>query len=335
MSRVLILRLSSLGDIVQALPLAGTLEEAGHEVSWLLEDRFVRLGPLFRGKTSTLVWERGWKGAIKLWGRGRKGFDLALDLQGNWKSAFLGKILGVKRVVGFAREELREPLAGLIKQERMGASLTTHMAERAREIACFALGEELPNLPLPPYLHPSPEAKARCERRLLSLGLPLSAPFHVLVAGSPEDPRIWPLSRIVQLYSRLSVPCLVLLGPREDGLALPPWIRCLRQKGWRGLEELVALGAHLRTTGGMAIGHDGGALHVLDAAGASTLFLFGPQDPLRTGPRGGEVLLGNEPLSCRPCRKRHCPLPKGPLCMEGIEVVEVLEKLDATRSPLA
>ena len=335
MSRVLILRLSSLGDIVQVLPLAGVLEEAGHEVTWLLENRFAGLGTLLRGKTSTLVWERGWRGVVDLWGKGRDGFDLALDLQGNWKSAFLGKILGLKRVVGFPREELREPLAGVFKQERMGASSATHMAERAREIACFALDQALPPLPPPPHLLPSAGGEMRLKSSLLGTGLSLSSPFHVLVVGDPRDPRAWPLSHILELYSRLPVSGLVLLGPREKGLSLPPWVRCLRQDGFRGLEELVALGAHLHHTGGTAVGHDGGAMHILNAAGARTLFLFGPQDPLRTGPQGGVVLVGKDPLDCRPCRKRRCSLPEGPLCMEGIGVGDVLAQLDATRSPLS
>lgn len=333
MSRVLILRLSSLGDIVQALPLAGSLEAGGHRVSWLLEDRFAGLESLLGSWVSPLIWRRGWKGSWALRGKGRQGFDLGLDLQGNWKSAFLAKVLGLKRVVGFARPELREPWAGLLWEERMAPSATRGMAERAWELACFALEEALPPLPPPPYLFPSSAARVRLRKTLEKLGFAGEAPLDVLVAGAASDPRAWPLRRIIALYRRLPGPALVLLGPRERSLVLPPWVSCLRQEGEGGLEELVALGAHLRETGGRALGHDGGAMHVLDAAGAETLFLFGPQDPERTGPRGGRVLQGETPLPCRPCRKPSCSLPQGPLCMESIRVEDVLDVLRAHESP--
>jgi len=332
LSRILILRLSSLGDIVQALPLAGTLEEAGHQVSWLLEDRFAGLGPLLRAGVLPMIWKRGWRGAWKLRGQGQNRFDLALDLQGNFKSAFLGRILGLKPIFGFARNELRESLAGMFRQERLPPSSSLHMAERGWELACFALGKTLPPLSPPPHLVPTPEMEKRLRAILVEKGISPSAPLYVLVAGALEDPRVWPLSQVLSLFSRLENPSLVLLGPREDALVLPPWVPCLRQRGSRGLEDLVALGAHLRKTGGKAIGHDGGAMHVLHATGASTLFLFGPQDPRRTGPRGGDVLVSKDDLPCRPCLKRQCALESGPICMEGITVEQVLAFLGAPRS---
>ena len=74
-------------------------------------------------------------------------------------------------------------------------------------------------------------------------------------------------------------------------------------------------------------------MHVLFGAGAKTLFLFGPQDPARTGPylleTDAAILQAPVDLPCRPCLERSYALPEGALCMSGMGAELVLGRMRA------
>jgi ADP-heptose:LPS heptosyltransferase len=107
----------------------------------------------------------------------------------------------------------------------------------------------------------------------------------------------------------------VVAGPREpSGLPLPPGVPLLRHE--RGeVRRLVALGALLARAGGRAVGPDQGPVHVLAAAGADVVALYGPQDPRRTAPVASTVLVRRDGPPCVPCRRRVCDHEAGPVCM--------------------
>ena len=104
---ILIVRLSSLGDIVQALPLAGYLCLAGHRAAWVVEERFRAIVELVPWPLEILSWKRSLRASFALKEQAR-GFDRILDIQGNWKSGLVSVMLGRGQVVGLAREDLRE-----------------------------------------------------------------------------------------------------------------------------------------------------------------------------------------------------------------------------------
>ena len=324
---ILLLRLSSLGDIVQALPLASMLCGRGHRVGWLLESRFAELPSLVNLPVQWEIWERGWRSTLRL--RRRRGsYDVVCDLQGNWKSAFCAYAIAGKGAWRADKNQLRESASAWIPSRHARASLDPHVLGRSWKVleAALDLSSGPEELPLPPFLEAAGEVCDDLSHRLLALGIQPGCPFVVQVLGLPQDPRTWPLRAHLRLESDLDLPHVLLAGPGESALALPTGLPILRQREGE-LLELVALGQLLARSGGVAVGHDGGAMHVLRAAGARTLFLFGPQDPTRTGPLGQRVIQADVDLPCRPCMSRRCHLPEGNLCMDKIPVEVVRREL--------
>ena len=315
-----IVRLSSLGDIAQDLAVAATLERRGHRLAWLVEDRFAELLEFFDGELEVWSWRRGLRGALALRNKART-WHRALDVQGNTKSAFLAACIGAEEVIGLAPADLREFGSRLFRQRRAASAAGPHVLDRAARVLSLALGEELSaqDLARPPFLRPSEASTRELSERLCREGL--EAMRLAVVVGHPADPRSWPVEAAAKLVMRRPAERFLLLGPRERDLVVPADVPKLQQEG--GVGELITLAALLAERGGAAVGHDGGAMHVMRAAGLATCFLFGPQDPRRTGPFDEPVLQADTELDCRPCRLRHCPRPDGAVCMQRITVDEV------------
>jgi len=321
----LLVRLSSLGDIAKSLPIALLLARRGIRVGWVVEDRFARLLGFCAEPVEVHVWSRGIKSALAMRGVGA-GFDAVLDIQANWKSGMIAALSGGERIYGAAREDVRERGNLLFTSRRARRAAGPHMMDRNLAVVSEALGEPLTRdaLPREASLVPGAESLERARRDLAGLGIDVAEPVVAIVVGPPDDLRSWPLAYAEQLARTLPAQCVLVGGPAEAGLATDvPFLR--HERGDPG--DLVALGAVVADRGGVAVGHDGGAMHVLDATGASTVFLYGPQDPNRTGPLHQEVVLARMELPCRPCERRTCSLPEGPVCMTGIETDEVARRV--------
>lgn len=328
MSSAVIVRLSSLGDIAQALPLAGLLDREGWRVGWTVERRFAGLVDAAVWPVQQLSWSRGLHGLRRIRGAAR-GFDVSLDVQGNWKSGVVAAALGADRVLGLAREDVRERGNLLFTDVRAAPARAPHVLDRSLTVVAQALGRPVSRaeLPRPPWLRADVGRLAAVRTQLAAIGLDPQRPLVAITVGRPDDPRTWPLAHARELQRQVAGSFLVT-GPREYELALDGPV--LRQGGG-DLRDLVALGAVVARSGGVAVGHDHGAMHVLHATGARCLFLFGPQDPARTGPAFGRALVGPDPLECRPCLSRRCAHELGPVCMSGISPALVAAEL---REPL-
>lgn len=323
----MVVRLSSLGDVAQALPIGGLLHHEAVRTAWVVEERCAGLLALARWPIEVLVWSRGWRGLRKILGAGR-GYDATLDLQGNWKSGLVAGMLGADRVIGLAREDLRERGNALFSDARAAPARGRHVLERSLRPVEVLLGRSLSleDLPRPPFLRVREQEMEAVAAALRQRGLDPARPLVAVVVGKPTDPRTWPHEQARALARSLGCQAFLLAGPAEPPLD-PGQVPLLRQ-GSGELGALAALGATLARTGGVAVGHDGGAMHTLYAAGARCLFLFGPQDPARTGPPGGATLVAPEPLVCRPCLQRACRLVEGPVCMSRIDADTVRVQLD-------
>jgi heptosyltransferase-1 len=318
---LLLVRLSSMGDIACALPLAAWLAGRGVRVGQVVEGRFARLLELVSFPLERHVWRRGLRGRSALRGIGAC-YDAVLDLQGNWKSGFVSSGLDARRLVGLAARDVRERGNLLLIDEQAAPSRGTHVLERSAAVLEYLLGEAVPMTELADLTrHGLLRAPDGVLERMLRQ-VPESVRY-VLVLGRPSDPRSIPLHLLEELARELGEEALLLAGPGERELRPSPGLPLLRQLG--AVDELVALGEIVRQRGGAVLGHDSGAMHVLRASAAPTRFVFGPQDPARTGPSGEEVLRARIELDCRPCLSRRCEHPQGPRCMEALE-------LDALRS---
>ena len=317
-ARVLVVRLSAMGDVVQTLGAieALALARPEWEVHAVVQTAFA---PLFENLAHVASVIRHARrpavlGFLRTARRLRQmRFDLALDLQGNGKSAAIARACGAPRCVGIAAPWRRERWSAWFLRERVAASGEPHPARLAYAVV-RAVAEEA--IETPPRVVATDAELVAEAARLAQVGIDAELPFSCHVLGDPADNRSWPAAQAARAASACPWPVLTLLGPSEpEGMSVPSGQPLLRH-GPGELRRLVALGALIARAGGTVVGPDQGPTHVLAAAGADTTVLYGPQDPRRTAPPRARVLVRADGPSCVPCRRRRCDHPDGPVCMQ-------------------
>ncbi len=290
--RLLIVRLSSMGDVIHALPLARNARIAGATVGWVIEPAFAGLldgnphcARIFTADTRK--WRRrpltpGTLREIAALGTALRAFapERVIDAQGLWKSAVLARVAGAP-VAGFAAADRREPASALLCHIRVSPGPgARHVVDR--NIALLsALGIPVAaREPDAAYLlsRPSPPADA-----LLAAA---PRPFAVFHPGASRSEKAWGEERFARLAAALArrrgLHPIVSWGPgdesRADRLAgLLPSATRTPPLEFAGLARLYAASA-------LFAGGDTGPLHLADSLGVPTLALFGPTDPERNGP---------------------------------------------------
>ncbi len=321
MARVLLARLSAMGDVVQCLGATRALAVARPDLQlhFVVQERFL---PLLEGEeylATRIVFDR-FGGLAAVW-RLRRHLrrlrpDVALDLQGNWKSALVCWLSGARERIGADRRQRREPHSALLLTHRVSWDGPPHPARMA-EAVVRSLAPALEAAR--PRLIPTDAALRDAAADLRGLGLDPMRPFTVFVVTAPSDPRSWHLSAMRRQLELEDRPVVFLLGPdvEPDVLSsvLPTGVRWIRH-GTGQLSRLTALGQLVARAGGGVMGPDKGPTHVLCAAGARTQVLFGPTDPQCTAPPGSVVLRQRGGPACVPCRRTRCHHPEGPVCMD-------------------
>src|SRR5215510_8611634 len=157
MPRVLLIKLTSLGDLIHALPALSDAQDArpGTEFDWVIDENFQEIAtwhPAVKGVVTTN--HREWRGAVtsaETHGsigktieqmRSRQ-YDLVIDGQGNFKTALLSLFSKGPRA-GFDSASVREWVAHLAYQRRYAASKNAHAIERLRRLFAAALGYVMP-----------------------------------------------------------------------------------------------------------------------------------------------------------------------------------------------
>lgn len=324
--RVLLVRLSSIGDVVHTLPTLLALHRAGHEAGWIVEPAACPLldgHPLLARGVVKAPPARGLalgpaRDTLKALRRGR--YEAALDLQGLWKSAAWARFSGARRVIGFASAFRREPASTLLLSERFDQEpAARHVVDKnlslLRPLGIEAVG--LREFPLPAMTRE--EEHVALELRRLGL-----AEFVVLNPGGGWESKLWPpesFGALAQGLARHGLRSLVTWGPAEEGLAdrvVTASAGAARRSFPTTLREYAALARRAR----LVVGADTGPVHIACAVGTPVVALFGPTDPERNGPfRPADVVVRRAP-SCAPCYKRHCATHTG--VMAGLGVDDVL-----------
>jgi heptosyltransferase-1 len=292
--RLLIVRLSAMGDVIHALPLAKNARVARAEVGWVVEHAFAGLlsgnpdcDRIFTADTKT--WRRRPLAATTLGGiaalrRELRAFaaDRTIDAQGLWKSAVVARLAGAP-VAGFARAERREPASAVLCDLAVTPTPDArHVVDRNLDLLSAVGIPVSTRAPDARYLV-SGEAVAS-DAFLASLPRPFAV-FHP-GAGRPE--KTWGEDRFARLASalrdRVGLHPVVSWGPgdeaRADRLsALLPGLRRAPLLDFAGLARLLSEAA-------LFAGGDTGPLHLADALGVPTLALYGPTDADRNGPYG-------------------------------------------------
>ncbi len=333
--RILLVRLSALGDVVQSLAALAALRAARpeSEIGWLVEDRH---GGVLRGhpqidRIFTFERQKGalgaaWRvrGEVRAWRP-----DVAIDLQGNLKSAILTRLTGAPRRIGLPRGEAREGAHRFATDTVPPGPDREHRADRALRLVA-PLGA-VPGAPVvPPRI--SDEAIAAMSSALAALGMTRGG-YALLVPGTSDFGAFkrWSPTRFGELAARLraerGLPSLVSFGPGQRGLAeaavAASFGAARLAPETKGLDELLAL---LRDAA-LVVGADSGPVALASVLGTRTVALFGPKDPAVYAPRGPRTEVVWKQVYCSPCKLRRCG---DPICMTTMETGEAWQGVERT-----
>lgn len=347
-SRILIVRLSALGDVVHALPLLDALRRAhpGAHIGWLVEDRAASL--LVGHPQIDRVWVAPRSEASRLLRRGRllaaagvllrfvrelraARYALTIDVQSNGRSSALAWASGARRRIGFSSVYAKE-WAPWLSTERVSPDRRLHKVARNLELL-GPLGVDTRGAR--PRLAISEAARARARERTASLGRPRVA-LHPGVSGFGAIKQ-WEPARFARTARRLAEEhgacCIVTWGPGErelaEGVVAASGGAARLAPRTDSILELAAL----YELCDLVVGGDTGPLHLAAALGVPVVGLYGPKDPEIYGPwdgrTGQRARAVRRPVHCSPCRRRTCP---NVICMPAIQVDDVVA---AAREALA
>lgn len=334
-TRVLIVKLSSIGDVIHTLPslyaLRKGFEEKGIKarIDWLVEEAasgILKDHPMI---DELIVVKRGWAANLKenlAVARGLKSrrYDIVLDFQGLLKSGVWMRLLNGARKIGFSNA--RELSHIFLNEKLPPYDPERHAVERYLDLAGYALGGEAVKHRAVFPLNLGKDDKKKVAEMLKGNGVPKDAPFFVMVPRARWATKLWSDERFIELGKEITERhglYAVLAGSASDRAALDAikagiGDRAVNLAGATGLKELARLFKLSR----FAVTVDSGPMHIAAAAGTRVIALFGPTAPWRTGPWGrGHVILRKD-LECSPCFKRKCADVK---CMKGISVEEVCD----------
>lgn len=345
--RLLIVRLSAMGDVIHTLPAAQALREAfpSSEIGWLIEERWAELlcapGAPRRGPRSAqrpladwvhTVKLRDWPKALftistlqqiaKVWNDIRSvGYDVAVDLQGAIRSAVLARCSGARVIYGAA--EPRESPASLWYTRRVIAK-GAHVIEQNLSVASAVAQRKMsvPSVKLP---H-DPDTERRIAGRLAEAGV---RDFAILNPGAGWGAKRWPAERygrVARALAEHGVQSFLNCGPGEEDLAREAEV--VSSGAARAIHcsisELIALTRRAR----VFVGGDTGPMHLAAALQIPVVAIFGPTDPARNGPYGTRSIVLRNPASATTHARRMQP-------DEGLLEIGVDAVVDAARRLLA
>jgi heptosyltransferase-1 len=314
--RLLIVRLSAMGDVIHTLPAVQAVRDAfpNATIGWLIEERWADLlcapGTPRRGQCSPrrplVDWVhtvdlKGWRKSLftvhtaeriaRAWNDVRSShYDVALDLQGAIRSAVLARWSEAPVIFGAAQP--REAPASLF-YTRPVIVRGTHVVEQNLSIAEAFVERKLraPAVELPR----DEAAESRVEQRLREASV---RDFAILNPGAGWGAKRWPAERygcVARALADEGLQSIVNHGPGEESLARE--VEAASKGTARALEcsisELIALTRRAK----LFIGGDTGPMHLAAALKVPVVAIFGPTDPARNGPYATRSIVLRNPES--------------------------------------
>jgi len=324
--RFLLVRLSSLGDVVHALPAASALRDTFPEarIDWVIDARWKRLLEGNPDLNEVIAYDRRHVGGLsssihKL--RAAR-YTCAIDFQGLYKSALLALASGAPRRIGFQSSYAREGLVAMLYTDRVNP-LGPHKVDHNRTLV-ERVGARLGQPRFPLAIRP--EDDDLVTRELNNRGV---TNFYVLNPGGGWLSKCWPAERYGELHRKLTERYgwrgIVSFGPGEDRLAS----ELIRAAGnMPPLEIPLTLGplmALLRRAKFM-VSADTGPLHLASALGTRVVGLFGPTDPSRNGPFSPSDVSVRNPRCSITTYRRSASYSAAMLSITVDQVVEAVER---------
>jgi lipopolysaccharide heptosyltransferase I len=322
--KILLIKPSAIGDVVQTLPILNLLRRRFRDakICWLLTPLCAGLLEGHPQLDDIILFERhryasSWRDPGALMDLyeltrelRRREFDLVIDLQGLFRSGWLTRMTRAPIRMGFANA--RE-LAWLAYTHRVPVpNVEVHALERYLSVTdLLGCGRE------PVEFHFATDANDREFAASLVAGIDR---YALLFPGTNWPTKRWPVEHfaaiVKPLEERLGLKCLVGGGSNELELArkIPGAINVAGKTTLRQLTALIERAS-------LVISNDSGPMHIAAALNRPLVALFGPTNPIRTGPykREGSVLRLDIP--CSPCYSRSCSHQS---CLRWMSVEAVL-----------
>lgn len=336
--RVLVVKTSSLGDIIHTFPALSDAKRSYPEITfdWVVEESFQEV-PLWHPAVKRVipVALRRWR--KKIWDKNtfveirnfiknlrQEHYELILDAQGLLKSAFLTLLTRGTNRFGLSWKSARESMASWFYQNQAVVPWDQHAAIRTRSLFAQGLHYEDPK-ELPDYGIP--------KAREFS---PLAPSYYVFLHGTTWETKQWP-----ERYWRELATIIVqagyqirLLWSNEEELTRSQRIAANLQAvkvepsklGLTAIRELLAKAKGIITV-------DTGLGHVAAALGIPTVSLYGPTNPNHSGLLGNNQVKLKAHFPCAPCKQRICRYKKDkqvlyPPCFETLPPALVWEQLN-------
>ena len=338
--RVLLVKPSSLGDVIHALPVAVALGEAfpAAEIDWVVNRPYAELLEAHPRVGRVLLFDRQRWGGWGAWGRRREwkglvarlrqvGYDVAIDLQGLARSALVTRA---------SRAPVRVGLATAREFSRLAYTVTVrprdpeaHAVDRYLQVL-RALGVSPPTEPRFELAAPE-EARRRVEAALAQELV--AEPIVCVAPGARWETKRWPPERFAEVAERLAAgddARVIVVGTAEDAdLARVIGERVgERALDWTGRTSLVELVA-LFERSALVLTNDSGPMHLAAAVGTPLVAVFGPTNPARTGPYSDRAAVVTSAAHCAPCYRRQCDRL---VCLHEVRVEDVLRQAQALLS---
>lgn len=344
--KILIIKPSSLGDVIHALPFLKTIKDSFPDahIEWVISkscEGILTENPLI---DELIVFDKdSWKNLKNISKTLReintliktlsaKKFDMVIDLQGLLRSGLITFFARAPLKIGF--KDSREG-SSIFYNKKVPTEKGLHAVDKCTEIANVIIqdtGYKIQNtgkIEFPLYID---ETAKEVVRNLLG-GL-REKEYIVIVPSARWQTKRWPSEYFGLLISKIHIPC-VITGSKADIKIAQDVMNISKGKGINlcnktNLQELITLIAGAKAI----VSNDSGPMHIGAALGIPLITLFGPTDPCRTGPYGWSEIHSKQRsknikviqagLPCSPCFKKRC---KEALCMSKISVEMVLEEL--------
>lgn len=343
--RILIIKPSSFGDVIHALPVLHGLRSRfpRAHISWLVSHGCAGLIEGHPALDEVILFDRRHYGrmahslgAAMAFARfvrqlRARRFDLVVDLQGLFRSGFLALVSNARYRVGFAAAR------------ELGWMFYTHRVEVPdRDMHAvdrnYRFGGPLgfADVPIAFELPVRDSARASLHRKLIEAGLPPGEPYALIAPGTRWETKIWPAKHFAAVAERIArdydLP-VVLAGLEDEkpiaarvvSLCDVPAGRLIDMTGRTSLGEMMALvdGA------AVSVMHDSGPMHLATALRKPMVAIYGPTSPRRTGPYGRDAAVVRMDLPCSPCYlKRVAECPHDHRCMNELSPERVLERVE-------
>lgn len=335
--KILIVKLSSIGDVIHTLPVIPAIKNAlpEAEISWVVESRAAEilrgnpfLSELIEIDTRKLrqreTASESLIDAFKQIKQFRaKSFDVTLDFQGLFKSAAVAKIFRAGRRYGFAKESLREPASRFLITEKIDVEPNVNIIVKNLTLAGKALKIPVPseNFEFPIF---TDENDRRESEKIISQ---TGADFAILNPAGGWATKLWDAEKFGALADRLweknRLISVVTTAPNEKEKTLAEKVLKSSRSGkiitahpnLKGFYELAKRAA-------VYVGGDTGPTHLAVAAGAPIVGIFGPTSwKINGSPNPQDICAERTDIFCRTnCNRRTC---SNWICLD-IEVEAIL-----------